>query len=220
MLPDFLREFIEPESSTLAPSGRTGLTRSIRASSLASRQPLGSLIKTLDRIQPSNWGQSVTVNFFDVAALPVVLGRAAKCGRQSWCRATTYGDGTSARMLNRGKTVSRAGRMFTVVGVTTSGFHGINKLFDAWLWVPEDERKQLSGDALNGMDACQGGQLGCDRTGKPGAVEHKCKPNGIRWRSDLRLPIRRKMKVWPSTSRQQVPCCRVKERCLPCSLPR
>jgi predicted permease len=109
------------------------------------------------------WGQSVTVNFFDVAALPMALGRGflrsedrspvVVLSNSLWRR--HFGENTEIV----GKTVSLSGKMFTVVGVMTPGFHGINRLFDSEFWVPQDVRKQLSGDSLNDMEARLGGQL-------------------------------------------------------------
>src|SRR6202044_2835481 len=64
--------------------------------------------------------------------------------------------------------VPLSGKMFTVIGVTMPGFHGINKLFDAEFWVPQDEREQISGAALKDLEARLGPQLDVIARMKPG----------------------------------------------------
>jgi predicted permease len=109
------------------------------------------------------WGQSTTANFFEVAELPMKLGRGFANGEDrsavvvlsySLWRRHFKGDGAIV-----GKTVLLSGRMFTVVGVTMAGFHGINRLLDAEFWVPNGEREQLAGPQLNDLDARARGQL-------------------------------------------------------------
>jgi predicted permease len=67
-----------------------------------------------------------------------------------------------------GKMILLSGRKFTVVGVTEPGFRGINKLFDSRFWVPDGERKQLSGEALNDLEGRLGGRLDVIARLKPG----------------------------------------------------
>ena len=102
------------------------------------------------------WGQSATTNFFDVAELPMAMGRGFHSGEDrspvmvlSYSLWRRYFNGDNAIV---GKTVSLSGKMFTVIGVTMPGFRGINRLFDAEFWVPQGEREQLAADVVNGMD--------------------------------------------------------------------
>ena len=119
------------------------------------------------------WGQSVTVNFFEVAALPMTLGRGFLSSEER-SPVVVLSNGLWRRHFNQdagiiGKTISLSGKMFTVVGVTTPGFRGINKLFDSGFWVPDGERKQLSGEALDDLENRLGGQLDVIARLKPGA---------------------------------------------------
>jgi predicted permease len=110
------------------------------------------------------WGQSTTANFFDVAELPMALGRGFFSGEdrtpvvvlsyELW-RRHFNGDAVIV-----GKTVPLSGRMFTVIGVTARGFHGINRFFEAEFWVPMGEREQLAGESLDAMEARQTGSSG------------------------------------------------------------
>src|SRR5579859_7995683 len=118
------------------------------------------------------WGQSVTPNFFEVAALPMALGRGfldteerepvVVLSNTEWRRYFNR----DARII--GKTILLSGKPFTVVGVTAPGFRGINKLFDSRFWVPDGERTQLSGDALNDLENRLGGRLDVIARLKPG----------------------------------------------------
>jgi predicted permease len=118
------------------------------------------------------WGQSVTVNFFDVITLPVTLGRGFLGGEERSPVVVLGNSLWKRRFLGDpeivGKTVSLSGKLFTVVGVMMPGFHGINKLFDAEFWVPQGERAQLSGDSLNDLESRQPGQLDVVARLKPG----------------------------------------------------
>jgi predicted permease len=119
------------------------------------------------------WGQSVTANFFEVAALPMVLGRGflsteerepvVVLSNSQWRRHFNQDAGIV------GKTILLSGKRFTVVGVTAPGFRGINKLFDSRFWIPDGERKQLSGEALDDLENRLGGQLDVIARLKPGA---------------------------------------------------
>jgi len=119
------------------------------------------------------WGQSTTTNFFDVAQLPMALGRGFHSGEDrspvvvlsySLWRRQFNGD---AAILS--KTVSLSGKMFTVIGVTMPGFHGINRLFNSEFWVPHGEGEHLAGDAMKGMDTTDSSQLAVIARLKPGA---------------------------------------------------
>ena len=120
------------------------------------------------------WGEGATTNFFDVAELPMALGRGFLSSedrspvvvlRYSLWRRRFNGDTAIV-----GKTVSLSGKMFTVIGVTMPGFRGINRLFESEFWVPQDQGRQLAGDALNSLMArqLQGGQLEVIARLKPG----------------------------------------------------
>jgi predicted permease len=118
------------------------------------------------------WGQSVTVNFFQVADLPIVLGRGflANEDREP---VVVLSNSLWRRYFHQdagiiGKTISLSGARFTVVGVTAPGFRGINKLFDSRFWVPDGERAQLSGPALNDLEARLGGRLDVIARLRPG----------------------------------------------------
>jgi predicted permease len=103
------------------------------------------------------WGQSTTTNFFEVAELPMALGRGFHSDEDSspivvlsyslW-RRHFLGD---AAII--GKTVSLSGKKFIVVGVMASGFHGMNRLLNVDFWVPDGEWQQLAGDVINGKSA-------------------------------------------------------------------
>ena len=74
------------------------------------------------------WGQSATVNFFDVAEVPMVLGRGfevMKSTRRWWCWVMGCGCIPSKQTAGVvGKTVSLSGKPFTVIGVARPGFMG------------------------------------------------------------------------------------------------
>jgi predicted permease len=102
------------------------------------------------------WGQSATANFFDVAELPMTLGRGFHNGEdRSPVIVLSYGlwrrhFGGDPAIL--GKTVSLSGKIFTVIGVTMPGFRGIHRLANIEFWVPQGEREQLAADKVSGMD--------------------------------------------------------------------
>jgi predicted permease len=102
------------------------------------------------------WGQSTTANFFDVAELPMTLGRGFHNGEdRSPVIVLSYGlwrrhFGGDPAIL--GKPVSLSGKIFTVIGVTMPGFRGIHRLANIEFWVPQGEREQLAADKVNGVD--------------------------------------------------------------------
>jgi predicted permease len=102
------------------------------------------------------WGQSTTTNFFEVAELPMTLGRGFHNGEdRSPVIVLSYGlwrrhFGGDPTIL--GKTVSLSGKIFTVIGVTMPGFRGIHWLASFEFWVPQGEREQLAADKVSGMD--------------------------------------------------------------------
>lgn len=98
------------------------------------------------------WGQSTTTNFFDVAQLPMRLGRGFTrneeyspvivLGYGLW-RQSFHGDEKIV-----GKTITISGRTFTVVGVTMPGFHGMIRIVDARFWVPLGVRGELAPEQI------------------------------------------------------------------------
>ena len=78
------------------------------------------------------WGQTTTTNFFEVAELPMALGRGFYSEENrspivvlsySLWRRHFLGD---AAII--GKSISLSGKKFTVIGVMAPGFHGMNRL--------------------------------------------------------------------------------------------
>src|SRR3984957_2779177 len=99
------------------------------------------------------WGWSTTTNFFEVAELPMALGRGFSSDENrppmfvlsySLWRRHFLGD---AAII--GKSVSLSGKKFTVIGVMRPGFHGMNRLLNVDFWVPDGEWQQLAGDVSN-----------------------------------------------------------------------
>ncbi len=93
------------------------------------------------------WGQGVTTNFFDVAQMPMVLGRSFSSGEGQSPSVVL-----SARLWQRrfgsdehiiGKTVALSGRMFTVVGIAPAAFHSIDQILNTQFWVPLGMAPQL-----------------------------------------------------------------------------
>jgi predicted permease len=128
------------------------------------------------------WGQSATANFFNVAQLPMWLGRGFADGEErSPVVVVSYGlwrRHFNGDMAVVGKTVLLSGKNFTVIGVTMPGFRGINRLFAADFWVPEGMREQLAGTQLSEFEARTGGQL---------SVIARLKPGGIRREAQVEL---------------------------------
>jgi predicted permease len=103
------------------------------------------------------WGQSATTNFFEIAQLPMKLGRGFHSGEER-APVVVLGYGLWRRHFSGdttiiGKPVLLSGRTFTVVGVMMPGFHGMNRLLNVEFWVPDGEWEQLAGDAMNGHTA-------------------------------------------------------------------
>lgn len=93
------------------------------------------------------WGQSVTVNYFDVAEVPMVLGRGFS-GDEEYAPVVVLGYGLWGHAFKAdrgvlGKTVSLSGRPFTVIGVAKPGFHGILQLMNSDFWVPLHQQGKL-----------------------------------------------------------------------------
>ena len=93
------------------------------------------------------WGQAATANFFDVAQLKMTLGRGFAKDEE---RAPVVV--ISQRIWRQrfaadpnivGKSTLLSGRPFTVVGVTPTGFRGIDLILDGQFWVPLGVLDQL-----------------------------------------------------------------------------
>jgi predicted permease len=93
------------------------------------------------------WGQGVTLNFFDVLELPMVLGHGfARTDKGAPVIVI------SARLWQRrfnsdpkivGKTVTLSGQLFTVVGIAPAAFHSVEQILDTQFWVPMKFAGQL-----------------------------------------------------------------------------
>jgi predicted permease len=93
------------------------------------------------------WGQATTTNFFDVAQLPLTLGRGflsteqnspvIVLGNRVW-KSRFHSDPDIA-----GKSITLSGRPFTVVGVAPPAFRGIDLILDTQFWVPIGNIDQL-----------------------------------------------------------------------------
>jgi predicted permease len=86
------------------------------------------------------WGQAVTSNFFTVTQLPMLLGRGFVSGEES-APAVVLGAGLWRRRFNSdpsivGKTISLSGRPYTVVGVVSPAFHGVDQILFTEFWIP------------------------------------------------------------------------------------
>ena len=93
------------------------------------------------------WGQLATSNYFDVARLPLTLGRGfvsdeerspvIVLGYRLWQRRF----GADPAIL--GRPIMLSGRPFTVVGVAPPAFHGLDIPLDPEFWVPLGNLDQL-----------------------------------------------------------------------------
>jgi len=86
------------------------------------------------------WGQSATVNFFDVLKMPMAVGRGFVLGEER-LPVVVLGYGLWERRfgadpLIAGKTMTLSGRPFTVVGVAPRAFHGLDQILYTQFWVP------------------------------------------------------------------------------------
>jgi predicted permease len=94
------------------------------------------------------WGQAVTTNFFDVAEIPMVIGRGFVSAEDSQPMVVL-----SERLWRRrfnadsailGHSVRLSGKTFTVVGIAPAAFHSIDQLLDTQFWVPLGVVEELS----------------------------------------------------------------------------
>jgi predicted permease len=98
------------------------------------------------------WGQSTTTNFFDVAQVPMRLGRGFT-NNEEYSPVIVLGYGLWRQSFHGdkaivGKTVTISGRTFTVVGVTAPGFRGMIRIIDARFWIPLAERGELAPEQI------------------------------------------------------------------------
>lgn len=94
------------------------------------------------------WGQAATTNFFDVAQLPMTVGRGflkdedhssvVVLGNWLWRR--RFGSDPNIA----GKSVVLSGKPFTVVGVAPPSFRGLDDILDGEFWVPIYALDQLA----------------------------------------------------------------------------
>ena len=99
------------------------------------------------------WGQAVTANFFNVASLPMEIGRGFTA-EEEHLPAVVIGDRLWHRRFGAdpglvGKSVRLSGRPYTVVGVAPPGFRGLDIILDAQFWVPLDNIDQLLPNTAN-----------------------------------------------------------------------
>ncbi|HEY5255153.1 MAG TPA: ABC transporter permease [Acidobacteriaceae bacterium] len=94
------------------------------------------------------WGQAASANYFDVAQLPMRLGRGFISGEENAQvivlseRVWQHRFGGDPGIL--GKPVTVSGHPFTVVGVAPRGFHGLDLILDPEFWVPLGNVEQLA----------------------------------------------------------------------------
>jgi predicted permease len=97
------------------------------------------------------WGQAVTANYFDVTQLQMAAGRgfqaneekapAIVLGYRLWQRQFA-GDAAVV-----GKVIDVSGHPYTVVGVTRSGFRGLDQILDPQFWIPLGDLPELIANA-------------------------------------------------------------------------
>ena len=86
------------------------------------------------------WGQAVTANFFDVAQLPLAIGRGFSRDEEH-LEVVVLGHALWQRRFGAdpaivGKTVRLSGRPFTVVGVAPPSFRGLDIILNGQFWIP------------------------------------------------------------------------------------
>jgi predicted permease len=103
------------------------------------------------------WGQTTTTNFFEVAELPMALGRGFYSDEnRSPLVVLSYSLWRRHFLADPaiiGKSISLSEKKFTVIGVMAPGFHGMNRLLNVDFWVPDGEWQQLAGDVANNKSA-------------------------------------------------------------------
>jgi predicted permease len=86
------------------------------------------------------WGQAVTSNYFTVLQLPMVIGRGFVSGEDNAPEVVLTADLWQRRLNSEpniaGKTVTLSGHLFTIVGVASPAFHGVDQILNTEFWVP------------------------------------------------------------------------------------
>ena len=93
------------------------------------------------------WGQATTTNFFDVAQLPMTLGRGFRSDEQN-SPVIVLGNRVWKSRFNSdpniaGKSITLSGHPYTVIGVAPPYFRGIDLILDTQFWVPIGNIDQL-----------------------------------------------------------------------------
>lgn len=99
------------------------------------------------------WGQAATSNFFDVAQIPMTLGRGFIKEEEN-LPVVVLGYGLwqhrfAADPAIAGKAITLSGHPFTVVGVAPPAFRGVDFILDCQFWVPLGEVDQLLPNTSN-----------------------------------------------------------------------
>ncbi|MEO6912113.1 MAG: ABC transporter permease [Edaphobacter sp.] len=94
------------------------------------------------------WGQSTTTNFFNVAQLPMTLGRGFN-DTEEHSPVIVLGYNLWQRRFNAdpdivGKSIALSGHPYTVVGVAPPAFHGLEQILYTQFWVPLGNINQLT----------------------------------------------------------------------------
>ena len=94
------------------------------------------------------WGQATTANYFNVARVPMALGRGfAATEEHSPVIVLGYRlwqNRFAADPAILGKAITLSGHLFTVVGVAPPAFHGVDLILDPRFWVPLGDVEQLA----------------------------------------------------------------------------
>jgi predicted permease len=94
------------------------------------------------------WGQSATANFFDVAQIPMTLGRGFLSSEEHLpvivLSHILWQHRFASDPAILGKPITLSGHPFTVVGVAPPGFRGLDIVLDPQFWVPLGNVEQLA----------------------------------------------------------------------------
>jgi predicted permease len=86
------------------------------------------------------WGQAVTSNYFTVIQLPMAVGRGFASGEDNAAEVVLTADLWQRRFNSdpniAGMTVTLSGHLFTIVGVASPAFHGVDQILNTEFWVP------------------------------------------------------------------------------------
>jgi predicted permease len=86
------------------------------------------------------WGQAVTSNYFTVIQLPMAVGRGFASGEDNAAEVVLTADLWRRRFNSdpniAGMTVTLSGHLFTIVGVASPAFHGVDQILNTEFWVP------------------------------------------------------------------------------------